>query len=406
MTISTLWNGDLSAAMQTSTTASAAVLGSAWYSEVAGYIEGVAWGRNSVTADNRRPSAIGIFDAASGVKMGEFIPAATDTSNAGWFWSMFNNPIYVNANQVIIVAAHYPGTGGAVWRFWYRPLANLPTPQSPLHFQASFQRTITGSWQFPTSASNATLYALDVQFNSEYNPNPTTPATTGSVSAELAGWLALDTNDYPTRSLPYLNHGKLTVLGQDLADFEAAAVQFFNDNNTLMGLPLNTAANATLFGRLKLVQDIAEAIQTAVGLVNPNVDAAETAILDAVGNIPTDGGPCANPLTVGSADWTQVYQTTGAGGFAVVEPADAYKVTIEEIGHEARSAMQVGSEVIYWLRGWVCPWDGTATYAEHVDLKGPETIHVPHQRWPGIMLYLPPSVEWTLTAYDYTPVGP
>jgi hypothetical protein len=130
--------------------------------------------------------------------------------------------------------------------------------------------------------------------------------------------------------------------------------------------------------------------------------AAKGEILAAVAAIPAGGGE-GLPLTVGSADWTQVDQTVGQGSVLWNVPADAYVFHTEDMVESARFAQAVGVGQVHWFRGWAKPWDGANLYPARLEVVGLDTIIMDGKRWPGLALWVPPDVQWTLTAYDYTP---
>lgn len=366
---------------------------------VDGWVRKLRW--YSQGSSNRRPDTLILYDDANRGAITSAIPP-TDNTGSGWTDYTLASPLFVEANKPLAIVGHYPGTAGTAWRIAYIASANIPTIPTVFTLQVNHQATLSGGTAYPTGHIAGNMVLVDIEFDTDFVPDNDQPPTVGSITAELAEWLDTEAQTHQLTGLPWLTWDLLTDPSAGLAAMKAITDDLLASLDAAMG-PGGDLVTGTLRPILDAVVTTLQASldtteTTVMGPGNPTI----ADVMNAIDAIPTTPPP-GFPLTVGDLDWTQTAQTVGSGGYAWAQPADAYKITVEEVGDEVRSARQIGTETIYWLRSWARPWDGVSVYTPNHEIVGLSSIVMTDQRWPGIMFYFPPGVEWTVTAYDYTP---
>ena len=384
------------------TEGSAYNFGVRFHSTVDGYITKLRWWKGHSVVDNHRPDALILWDDANRAAVAQSVPAPPSSGNDNWIDYILAQPIFCPSGKVWCISAHYPGTGVAVWGRWYHAIATLPTIPPELVLESVSTVNLAGAIAYPSTSSSTNITLLDVVFDSEYTGDPTLPSTSGDVDDALAAWLSTDANDFPARSAPYLSHLLDTDTNTRVIAARAVVDDILATIDTAMG-PGGTLVTGAVRVALDALQaaittEVDAVATTVMGPGNPTI----ADVMNAVSSIePT--ADCGFPMTVGGSDWTQVGQTTGGGSSEWDQEADAYIFHIEELGPGARLAEGVGTEVIYWIRGWAMPWDGVNVYPDRVNFVGPDAVILSGKRWPGLLMHVPTGVEWTLTAFNYTP---
>lgn len=375
-------------------------LGVAFMVNVTGYITHLRWW--NIEFDNRQPDAISLYQSGNTTAVRQFIPAPTTApSTAGWDEAIILEPVLAEAGTVWFVVVHYPGSSGTQWRYPYLNSVSLPTVPNVFTLNANWRRFLAGGIAYPTSADTGNPPLIDIILNTEYDPSDPGGLNPETVDAALSAWLHATNSDYPTVSTPVLTHVLATAINEavgDTKDMVEALVAIG------IGVKLGDA-QAALDGLEAFLYSIApDNLKQYLDGLESNIrgSGAPTIadVVTAVGNIPT--ATSGTPRTVGLAGWTQVAQTVGDGSFQWNQEADAYVFHTESLVESARFAQAVGEGVAHWFRGWAKPWDGANYYPPRIEVVGLDTIIHDGHRWPGIALWVPGDVEWTLTAYDYS----
>ena len=287
--------------------------------------------------------------------------------------------------------------GGIVPAANYRNFFNSgQTAEAPINYSQSWRHdSSVNPPNTPATATNQPGFSAVI----DDDPNP--PVGTQDIRNELAAWL--DEDDFTEPD------SMVALLWQHLQTMETilnATKAKTDELDALLETALGPVGNLAVGALRGFIDDLIgkiDDVQAAVGpFINDHTTAAKDEVLTAIEGIPTGGGGLV-PLFDGGVDWTQADQTVGQGSFAWVQPADAYVIHVEDMAESSRSERAVGAEEIYWLRGWAKPWDGARWGPEHIVVNGLTQVVQGVRRWDGIGFWLPPDVEWTITAYDYTP---
>lgn len=365
--------------------------------DVSGFLTKVRWYRATAGAGSA-PSRVQVWDRTAQSVIFE-LGAPPDNNLVGWqeYVVLTDIPLYAGHDYT---ASLYVDPGE---NFYHTPFANRGAAGDDWSFSPSPAHTApNASFGFPINLYNTVLPGVDMEWSDVGGAGGTDPGDYPTIQNDLASWLHRD--DAPSNnplSLPYLNHEELTSGTHGLALIKGIADDLLATIDNAMG-PGGSLITGTLRPILDaMVADLEDHMTTKTAEIMGPSGPTLAFISNQIASLPP--ASCGFPLTVGDADWTEGDQTVGSGGFAWLEPADAYRVHIEEIAGEARTALQVGAETIYWMRGWARPWNGAEVYPQSIPLVGLDAVIISGERWPGIMLWFPPGVEWVLTAYDYTP---
>lgn len=365
------------------------------------YITHLHWW--NIETDNRKPDALSLYQVGNTSALAQVVPAPQGPSGAArWETYTIPAPVRAEAGTLWIVSAHYPGDSGSQWRIPWVSNAALPNTPTGINFAAQMRRELSGGIAYPTTATTDNIPLLDVTLDTDYDPSNPGGITTQDISAALSSWLHSTANDFPTVSTPYL-----TWLLANAIDTAVADTKEMVEGLVAIGIGAKLGdAETALDGLEQFLYSVApDSLKSYLDGLSGGIrgEGAPTIadVVTAVGNIPT--ATSGTPRTVGLAGWTQAAQTVGDGSFQWNQAADAYVFHTEVLTESARFAQAIGSGVAHWFRGWAKPWDGANYYPPRLEIVGLDTVIHDGQRWPGVALWVPPDVEWTLTAYDYTP---
>lgn len=372
-------------------------LGPQFYPEHDGEIQGISWYRHTV-GTLRKPNRLQLWDVATQTKLEE-TTNPPDTEAVGWNTYTFAAPVPVLAGQVLCVCGIQPlGNTQA-----YLNPGSRPNPPNGLAYPAYDRRYIANAITFPTGQDvNSFFHQYDVVYYTDADVvQGGNVATVGDLRLVLGEWLSLGDGIHPTDSVPYLNSLQLTDIKGKTEQFEDAAITYFNEVMPLVGLPLNTSLTATLFGRLKLLQELTEAAQVVIDTINPALTQTEFDVIAAIDTHICPPSP-RDTIPVGGIGWTMTDQTVGQGGYAHRLSADAYTLTVEEVGGNARTQMLVDDVGIFYMRGFAW-WLNGQEVGHRQELNAlVNVIRQPGSRYPGVLIDVPTDVEWTLKSWDYT----
>lgn len=357
------------------------------------------WTRSNTTAANK-PNRIAVWDTVTGVVVASVVPA-DDGLVGTQAWVDFSPPIDLIVGREYRVGGRWPNN---VMRGTTSVAPTATWPGALLSWGGSIiAYSDAGGADYPgPNVNNGWAEPFDVEVEPG-DPNPDDIATEGGIENALTRWFASGVDNTKTGELPWLTHllgtdmdAKIDILDAITDDIIATIDNAMGPGGTL----ITGTVRAALDAMYSLLQTDIEA-QPAVVMGPGSPTIAD--VMNAIDALPTTGGGGLTPLYDGSGDWTQADQTVGQGGFVWVQPADAYVIHVEDFAESARTERAVGAEEIYWLRGWAKPWDGTRWGPEHVIVNGLTQVVQGVRRWGGIGFWVPPDVEWTITAYDYTP---
>jgi hypothetical protein len=362
-----------------------------------GFLKRVRWYRGTAGSTNV-PSRMQVWDRSTQSVIFE-LAAVPDDGLVGWQVYALGTDIPLFEGHDYTVSA-YVDPGEFWWQSAFASRGAVGTDwlahPSPAH------TTPNASFGFPINLYNTVLPNVDMEWSDVGGGGGTDPGDAPSIGNDLAAWLDVDDFTEPD---------SMVKLSWDLLNTMETVIDAMQAKVDLIDAALEAAlgpAGNLLSGSLKSYLDnlsgMIDDVQAAVGpFINDHTTAAKTEILTAIDAIEPGAGGGLTPLFDGGLDWTQADQTVGQGSYAWVQPADAYVIHVEDMAETNRSERAVGTEEIYWLRGWAKPWDGSRWGPEHIVVNGLTQVVQGVRRWDGIGFWLPPDVEWTITAYDYTP---
>src|SRR5688572_30007885 len=277
---------------------------------VDGYITALRWWKGQATVDNHRPDAMVLWDDANRAAIAQAVPPQFSSGNDNWRDYVLISPLFVPAGKVLCISAHYPGSAGAVWGRWFHTIASLPVIPDVFSLEISPTVNKSGATAYPDVVGATNITLLDVVFDTEYSPNPTTPVTSGSLAAELAEWLDTEAQTHELTGIPALSWDLLQTM-ETVIDATKAKLDGVDAALELALGPLGNLATGALRGFLDDLSGKIDDVQAAVGpFINDHTTAAKTEILTAIDSLPTGGGGLV-PLFDGGLSWTQADQTVG-----------------------------------------------------------------------------------------------
>lgn len=287
------------------------------------------------------------------------------------------------ANAPVIVTAPFVHVGGR----------NAASPSST-------PTTIVDSYE---------LVGVGVSTESFEEPDPEPPPggggnTPAELAASLAAWLALDpeTQLHELDGIPWA-----LKVGQE-------ALQLAVDEGLGM---LNALVNLNIALRFGSIDDKLDAIQGVIeqipigntaehvitrDLVTDALDAAVTDLGTAINAGPVERRAPQDIYPIPGDGWTLLDDWSGTGPALQATPADRYILTITALP-AGKTWEQVLGVNLFGYRGWWAPLN--------VDILGDykALAHEVHElgvvgaKLPGVFVWLPPDVSWTLEAYQYLP---
>ena len=356
------------------------------------------WFYNPYTPPNGVPQNIALWNVNTGQRVAFKSPPDTQAGGSGWEYTDLPSPVWAEAGHTLIVSYYHPAAGGLGHYITRIPVANLTSPTGGITWHSSCEAWALGD-NYPGGTGNTVFYPLDITFDTDYTPNPTTPATVGSTRNELASWLDEDDFTEPD-SMVALAWALLQTMDTLLHEVETKVDTVDALLETALG-PVGNLATGALRGFIDNLQSMIEDVQDAVGpYINNHTTAAKTEILTAIDNIPTGGGGGlpAGPVSVANG-WTLREFITGTGKIKWDEPADAY--ILVRTGWDADRALNTYEGVNYFFdRGWWSPQqddviEGYGTLAASTHL-----LRVPTGRMSGVLIVQDDDFEWELQAWD------
>ncbi len=365
-----------------------------------GFISRVRWYRIA-SGGSRKPSRLQLWRVSTQTLLWETTNPVDSTAVGAQDTTVSPNVAVLAGQEYVVVAHLLNGQNHA-----YIAGGSVPTYGPGLNQPSNFRRYVLNSTGFPINADNAWGENIDVEYTTDEVSEPTDdPATSLDVENSLARWFSSGDDNTRQEHLPWLTHALAT------------SIQTATNETLELVEALATFGTAVAFGspeeKVQSVGAVLRAIWTNTDAGVPRMETsikdrtatAETNILNAISGIEPGVGGGVIPAYDGGADWTAGITVAGQGSHVLVEPADAYVFTVMDMVESARFVQAVGTEEIVWLRGWAKPWDGSLFGGEHVNVNGHGCVIESGRRWPGVAFWVPPDVEWTLTAYDYTPGG-
>lgn len=358
---------------------------------------GVKWYR----PDTIGPNMVGMnLWRVSDQELLRHIDSPLDNGTVGWQRTDFDVPVALETGVDYVVTVEQPN----LYRMGYKTGAGFPpTPGSGLAFDSPYHMSSAqGAHGFPGASNNTTFaYLIDIVIDADVE------APTGEVAVDIENALA---RWFDVEDAPNLRPGSLAVVIYDYLQTMQGVIDTVNGKvqeveGVVEGIlgPSGALFTGLLRGYLDNLSGLVTQTLDAVDALQGPGGHTVAEVLTAVEAIPTTGGGVTLPLFDGSGAWTQTDQTVGQGASVWLQPADAYVIHVEDMAESARSERAVGTAEIYWLRGWAKPWDGTHWGPEHILVNGLTQVVQGVRPWDGIGFWLPPDVEWTITAYDYTP---
>jgi hypothetical protein len=370
-------------------------LGHRFYVSSAKDVLSLGWHRANVTS-SRKPTAIRLWDTTTSLVVAT-APAIPDNGTVGAQIIDLPTSFSLVVGREYIVSMSWPAS---------QPYPNLASsntvnPQSPLAWATNKRAVEINAYGYPNDAAdNAEYVGVDVYVGDPDEPPPGEYLTRADLDNALARWL--DEDDAPPihpASLPVLIYSYLQTVGGIVDEVQGKVDEIEGVVEGILG-PTGSLFTGLLRGYLDNMEQLIDDTLAAVEGIAPTIGTIGTNTANT--RLDQLNEAARRDVAVGESGWAQVGQTVGQGSYRWVQGADAYILTVENMVESGRFAQTVGDGHIDLFRGWAKPWDEVSYYPEHVWVQGPSQVIRGGGHWPGIALWVPPDVEWTLTAYNYT----
>ena len=366
--------------------------GNNFYAPTGGEVTHFRW--YSRTGGAAKPSALSLWDRFTQTRVA-IVTSIPDPTTAGWKEVALGTPYPLVSNRVYTVALEWGNTTDVS----YQAYSSRQDPPNGLEWADPSHAVANGLNTYPSGTNTVLIRPVDVTWVGEVSA-PGGGEIETIVEQALTRWFDSSGDNTRQTELPWLTKVLLgdvdtkvdamrAVVDDALATIDAA----MGPGGTLVTGSVRAALDV-IFG--KVSDESTETQTTIMGPGNPTI----ADVMGAIAALSPGGGSTLPPFTVGSADYTQTAQTTGQGSFEWIQPADAYSILFEDVAETGRTVRDVGGVNIFWARAWAKPWDGVRMYPHHIDFSGPLAVIMSDRRWPGLIVWLPPDVEWTVTAFD------
>lgn len=376
------------------TDGSSFTLGNAGHATNSGKITQL-WFYRSNTASSGIPQSLKLFDVVSQALLASADLTST-TSGVGWKAFDLIPSVNIDSGQIVTVAAYWP----AGRTFTRVTGASKPTPESPLVWETSFNRSHFGSEAFPEVTGTAQCEGVDITFGETDVPEPTVQPVNFDIENAFVRWLSSGTDNTRRTEIPWIQWVAIQAIKTVTDALPASLTALATDVGTaltrtagLTGGTVQAALTATQTALDAAITSVGTGV-SAVGTGVSAIGAVITGTLELLANGPQGMAVDTDP------GWVEVDSGTFSGHFTVLERCDRVYVHITTVGAD-NTTSTLGS----WDFGsFAWPWYpllGNMIGRHRTSRAREAVLYEPGMRMDGVLVQLPADFEGTYSAVRF-----